>query len=68
MKRIAKDRGTTAHWATLENLLTVGDVFGPIAHDAKIAAICLSHGVTELLTLDRDLGRFPALKVLSVLD
>ena len=59
---------TSDHWATLENLLTADDVSGPIVHDAKIAAICLSHRVTELLTLDRDFRRFPALKVRSVLD
>ena len=32
-------------------------------HDARIAAICLAHGVRELWTADRDFGRFPALRV-----
>ena len=31
--------------------------------DARIAAICLSHGVTELWTVDRDFSRFPDLRV-----
>jgi uncharacterized protein len=31
-------------------------------HDARIAAICLQHGVTELWTADRDFSRFPKLK------
>lgn len=28
-----------------------------------IAAICITHGVTELWTADRDFGRFPALRI-----
>jgi predicted nucleic acid-binding protein len=27
-------------------------------HDARIVAICVSHGVRELLTMDRDFNRF----------
>lgn len=36
---------------------------GPRVHDARIAAICLSHGVDELWTADRDFSRFPGLTV-----
>ncbi|MCB9687408.1 MAG: PIN domain-containing protein [Alphaproteobacteria bacterium] len=50
------------HWPRLRALLEVGRVQGPMVHDARIAAICLSHGVHELLTADRDFGRFPALR------
>jgi predicted nucleic acid-binding protein len=32
-------------------------------HDARIAALCLSHGVYELWSGDRDFSRFPALRV-----
>jgi predicted nucleic acid-binding protein len=32
-------------------------------HDARVAAICRSHGVAELWSADRDLSRFPALAV-----
>jgi hypothetical protein len=32
-------------------------------HDARIAAICLDHGVDELWTCDRDFGRFPDLRI-----
>jgi len=32
-------------------------------HDARVAAICLDACVTELLTADRDFGRFAALRV-----
>lgn len=49
------------HWSTLQSLLTKGQVNGPLVHDARIAALCLTHGVTELLTADRDFSRFPAL-------
>ncbi|MEE8367079.1 MAG: hypothetical protein V3S30_02060 [Thermoanaerobaculia bacterium] len=37
-------------------------VRGPIIHDARIAAICLAHGVEELLTADRDFSLFPKLR------
>jgi toxin-antitoxin system PIN domain toxin len=36
-------------------------VRGPIIHDARIAALCLAHGVEELLTKDRDFHLFPKL-------
>jgi len=39
-----------------------GRVRGAAIHDARIAAICLEHGVSELWTADRDFGRFPSLK------
>ena len=57
---IAKGPG---YWETLRSLLAAGGITGPKVHDARIAAICLSHGVTELWTADRDFGRFPALRV-----
>lgn len=50
-----------AHWAALRETLRGGKVVGPRVHDARIAALCLSHGVRELLTADRDFGRFPNL-------
>ena len=49
------------HWSRLAELLARGRVQGPMVHDARVAAICLSNGVDELLTADRDFGRFPAL-------
>jgi predicted nucleic acid-binding protein len=33
-----------------------------MVHDARIVAICLHHGVSELWTADRDFSRFPSLK------
>lgn len=49
------------HWAELRSLLVEGRIQGARVHDARIAALCLSHGVQELWTADRDFGRFPAL-------
>jgi len=35
---------------------------GSRIHDARIAALCLNHGVRELWTADRDFSSFPQLK------
>lgn len=35
---------------------------GPRIHDARIAAICLHHGIRELLTADRDFSSFARLR------
>ena len=51
------------YWAVLRDLVTTARVRGGQIHDARIAAICLAHGVRELWTSDRDFGRFPALSV-----
>lgn len=49
------------HLEQLRRLAAGGLVTGPLFHDARVAAICLSHGVSALLTADRDFSRFPAL-------
>ena len=49
------------HGSALRGLLESGRVAGPPVHDARIAALCLAHGVRELWTADRDFSRFPAL-------
>jgi uncharacterized protein len=36
-------------------------VRGPIIHDARVAALCVAHGVAKLLTRDRDFALFPEL-------
>jgi uncharacterized protein len=53
---------TPVHWSALRALLEKGQVTGPQAHDARIAALCLQHGVRELWSSDRDFSRFGALK------
>ena len=51
------------HWAELRVMLKKAKVEGALVHDARIAASCLSHGVHELWSADRDFGRFPTLRV-----
>jgi toxin-antitoxin system PIN domain toxin len=51
------------HWTQLRPLLLSGRISGPRVHDARVAAICIQHGVSELWTIDRDFSRFPGLKV-----
>jgi predicted nucleic acid-binding protein len=46
------------HW--LELILN-RQVQGPHHHDARIVAVCLSHGIKELWTADRDYLRYPEL-------
>ena len=53
----------SSHWEHLRRLLADGAVRGPRVHDARVAALCLAHGVTELWSADRDFGRFPHLRV-----
>jgi toxin-antitoxin system PIN domain toxin len=51
------------YWPQLCSLLQTGHVLGPQVHDARVAALCLQHGVSELWTIDRDFSRFPGLTV-----
>jgi toxin-antitoxin system PIN domain toxin len=46
------------HWDALKACIEAAKVAGPMIHDARIAAICVSHGVRELWTADRDFSRF----------
>lgn len=55
------------HLRQLAALMASGQITGPRVHDARIAAICLSHGVSELWSADRDFSWFPALKVVNPL-
>ena len=55
------------HWQRLRGLLLSGKVAGPKVHDARIAALCLQHGVHELWSADRDFGRFQELTVVNPL-
>lgn len=56
------------HWPTLRELLRSGKVAGPMVHDARIAALCLQHGVDALWSVDRDFARFETLRVMNPLD
>jgi toxin-antitoxin system PIN domain toxin len=51
------------YWPQLRSLLQTGRVSGLQVHDARVAALCLQHGVSELWTIDRDFSRFPGLTI-----
>jgi toxin-antitoxin system PIN domain toxin len=51
------------YWERVAGLLSSSRSAGPIVHDARVAALCLVNGVSELWSADRDFGRFPALRV-----
>ncbi len=51
----------------LSELLASGTATGARVHDARIAAICLAHGVDALWSADRDFSWFPQLKVVNPL-
>jgi hypothetical protein len=53
---------TDGYWPHLRDLLDRGRVAGARIHDARIAALCVLHGVRQLWTADRDFSRFPSLK------
>jgi toxin-antitoxin system PIN domain toxin len=55
------------HWEELREVVTAARIFGARIHDARIAAICLQHGVRELWSADRDFNRFPRLRVVNPL-
>jgi toxin-antitoxin system PIN domain toxin len=45
----------------LGRFLTLPRVRGPVVHDARVAALCLAHGVEAILTRDRDFTLFSEL-------
>ena len=56
-----------AYWTFLARLLAEGKVTGPAVHDARIAALCLANGVSQLWSADRDFSRFPDLRTANPL-
>jgi toxin-antitoxin system PIN domain toxin len=61
---IGEDPG---YFEVLKQLAIRGKITGPMIHDARIAAICIHHGVKKLLTADRNFSRFPGLKTFNPL-
>lgn len=53
---------TASTLQTLRDLVDSAQLVGPKVYDARIAAICLDHGVREVWTADRDFSRFPKLQ------
>jgi uncharacterized protein len=58
---------TSHHAAILDKVVRDSGVSGNLVHDAHIVALCLEHGVRELLTADRDFARFAGLKITNPL-
>lgn len=58
---------SSTHWPTLKDLLTRARAQGPMVHDARIAALCLQHGVKTLWSADRDFARFAPMRVVNPL-
>lgn len=50
---------TERHAEVMASVVRESDVTGNLLHDAHIAALCIEHGVSELITGDRDFSRFP---------
>lgn len=46
------------YWKHLRTLVLKGRISGSMVHDARVAALCVQHGVREIWTVDRDFGRF----------
>jgi toxin-antitoxin system PIN domain toxin len=55
------------YWPQLRSVVTAGRIVGPRIHDARIAALCMQHGVRQLWSADRDFSRFPDLTVVNPL-
>ena len=51
------------YFEKLRDISTTARLKGPRIHDARIAALCLHHGASELWSADRDFSAFPQLKV-----
>lgn len=49
------------YWDVLEGVLRASKVGGGQVHDARVAALCVHHRVSELWTADRDFSRFSGL-------
>jgi len=54
---------TERHTEILMQVLEASGTTGNLIHDAHIAALCVEHGVSELVTGDRDFLRFSDLGV-----
>jgi toxin-antitoxin system PIN domain toxin len=56
---------TTRHVEVMASVVEASGATGNLVHDAHIAALCLEHGVSELVTGDRDFARFPAIRTFN---
>jgi toxin-antitoxin system PIN domain toxin len=54
-------------WETFRPVLETSAVQGGAVHDARLAGLCLRHGVKTLWSADRDFSRFPDLRTANPL-
>jgi toxin-antitoxin system PIN domain toxin len=54
---------TSNHLNVMMSVIEESGASGNLIHDAHIAALCLEHGIKELISGDRDFARFPSLTV-----
>ncbi len=56
---------TNRHISILHQVVHKSGATGNLVHDAHIVALCIEHGVSEIITGDRDFSRFSGLKVIN---
>jgi len=56
---------TTRHADVMATVVEASGATGNLVHDAHIAALCIEHGVSELITGDRDFARFPQIRTFN---
>lgn len=49
------------YWPLLQAAMEEGDATGNLVLDAEIVAVCREHGVSQVLSADRDFRRFPSI-------
>ena len=54
-------RESDDHWECLSDVVSASNTKGAKVHDARIAAMCIANGVSELWTADRDFSSFAGL-------
>jgi toxin-antitoxin system PIN domain toxin len=57
---------TDRHAQVLEAVLASSGVSANLIHDAHIVALAVEHGYDEVLTEDRDIERFPEIRVVRL--
>lgn len=56
---------TPRHAEVMESVIAASGATANLVHDAHIAALCLEHGVSGILTGDRDFSRFSGLQIVN---
>lgn len=56
---------TERHAEVMAAVMEGSAATGNLVHDAHIASLCLEHGVSELVTGDRDFARFPQVRTFN---